>query len=93
MKVTSSTPRTNVTTDPIGHRSPQSGPASTGAGSASAVALSPTARALSALSDGANDIDMALVNRIRDDIAHGRLKIDTSRIADALIADIQSPKK
>ena len=93
MKVTSSTPRTNVTTDPIGNRSPQSGSAASSAGSASSVALSPTARALSALSDGSNDIDMALVNRIRDDIANGRLKIDTSRIADALIADIQSPKK
>ncbi|MCB5362811.1 flagellar biosynthesis anti-sigma factor FlgM [Pusillimonas sp. CC-YST705] len=51
-----------------------------------AVDLSDTARQLSALSSGAHDVDMQKVQAIRDAIASGQLKIDTSRIADSLLA-------
>lgn len=86
MKITPSTPRPPITPEAAASRTPL---ATGGDGRASAgaqVALSPTARALSALSDGSNDIDMARVSAIRDAIASGQLKIDTSRIADGLIA-------
>ena len=39
-----------------------------------------------ALQDGRNDIDVERVAAIRDAIAAGQFKIDTSRIADGLIA-------
>jgi negative regulator of flagellin synthesis FlgM len=39
-----------------------------------------------ALQDGSNDIDVERVAAIRDAIASGQFKIDTSRIADGLIA-------
>jgi len=52
---------------------------------AASVDLSAAARHLSAMQNGANDIDMAKVQELRDAIASGKLKIDTSRIADSLI--------
>ena len=39
-----------------------------------------------ALQDGSNDINVERVAAIRAAIASGQLKIDTSRIADGLIA-------
>ncbi|OZI32613.1 flagellar biosynthesis anti-sigma factor FlgM [Bordetella genomosp. 1] len=56
-----------------------------GAGS-SQVALSSASRQLLALQDGSADINVERVNAIRAAIASGQLKIDTSRIADSLIA-------
>lgn len=61
------------------------GAGSTGSGS-SQVALSSASRKLLALQDGANDINVERVAAIREAIASGQLKIDTSRIADGLIA-------
>lgn len=85
LKITPNSPRTGLVTDTNNPRAP--GIASDSRSSnAAKVAFSPTARALSALSDGSSDIDMARVAEIRDAIAAGNLKIDTSRIADGLIA-------
>nr|WP_082308220.1 flagellar biosynthesis anti-sigma factor FlgM [Achromobacter sp. DMS1] len=48
--------------------------------------MSSASRKLLALQDGANDINVERVAAIREAIASGQLKIDTSRIADGLIA-------
>jgi len=57
-----------------------------GGGKAAAVDLSSAARHLANLQGGENDIDVAKVQELRAAIASGDLKIDTSRIADSLIA-------
>lgn len=60
-----------------------------GAGSPAAsqeVDFSAAARQLNSLQDSAGDVDMQKVSTLRDAIASGQLKIDTSRIADSLIA-------
>ena len=85
MKITPNSPRTGLLTDTNNPRAAGVTGDSRAPGTAK-VALSPTARALSSLSDGSSDIDMARVAEIRDAIAAGNLKIDTSRIADGLIA-------
>lgn len=54
--------------------------------SSSQVALSSASRKMLALQDGSNDINVERVAAIRAAIASGQLKIDTSRIADGLIA-------
>lgn len=50
------------------------------------VDLSATAKLLQQLQSSDNDIDIERVQAIKDAIAAGKLKIDTSRIADSLIA-------
>lgn len=56
------------------------------AASSAQVALSPASRKMLALQDGSNDIDVERVAAIRAAIASGQIEIDTSRIADGLIA-------
>jgi len=53
---------------------------------AASVDLSAAARNLAALQNTDNDIDMAKVQQLRDAIASGQYKVDTSRIAESLIA-------
>lgn len=68
---------------------PASGGAAAAAGGgekAAAVDLSAAARHLAGLQGSENDINVAKVQELRDAIASGKLKIDTSRIADNLIA-------
>ncbi|NLZ12123.1 flagellar biosynthesis anti-sigma factor FlgM [Neopusillimonas aromaticivorans] len=60
--------------------------ASSGASGKSPVDLSSTARHLSSLENGDNDIDMAKVQQIRDAIAAGQLKVNPERIADSLLS-------
>jgi len=52
---------------------------------APSIALSPTARALSHLSDTGDDINVQNVQFLRDAIASGELKVNASRIADGLL--------
>lgn len=52
----------------------------------SAVDLSPAARQLASLQNSDHDINLERVQQLRDAIAAGQLKIDPSRIADALLA-------
>lgn len=59
---------------------------SAGGGQAASVDLSPAARNLAALQNSDGDINMAKVQELRDAIASGQYKVDTSRIADSLIA-------
>jgi len=49
------------------------------------VTISATSTKLLALHQGDDDIDMERVKALRDAIASGQLRIDTSRIADGLI--------
>lgn len=87
MKITSSTLKT-----PLAERSSAlpnqtrnaygSGPAATG----QEVGFSAAARQLNSLQDNSHDVDMQKVQALRDAIASGQLKVDTSRIADSLIA-------
>lgn len=85
MKISSSSPQTKLSA--LGSaRESRSQAVSGQAQSGQAVDLSATARQLSALSSGAHDVDMQKVQAIRDAIAKGELKIDTSRIADSLLA-------
>ena len=60
--------------------------AASGGGGKAAVDLSAAARHLANLQSGDNDIDVAKVQELRAAIASGDLKVDTSRIADSLIA-------
>lgn len=53
---------------------------------AASVDLSAAARHLAALQNSDHDIDMAKVQALRDAIASGQYKVDTSRIAESLIA-------
>jgi len=55
-------------------------------GAKRAVHISPAAQQLSSLESGDTDVNLARVNEIRSALASGSLKIDTSRIADGLIA-------
>ena len=85
MKISSSTPQAKLPVlGSVRESRPQA--ASGQAQSGGAVDLSATARQLAALSSGAHDVDMQKVQAIRDAIASGQLKIDTSRIADSLLA-------
>ena len=52
--------------------------------SSAQVAISDSSKKMLEQQDG--DIDMARVDALRDAIANGKLRIDTSRIADGLIA-------
>ncbi|MYZ44900.1 flagellar biosynthesis anti-sigma factor FlgM [Schauerella aestuarii] len=86
MKINASTPRVAVPSELVTSRSESvSGAQSASTGSAQ-VALSAASRRMLALQDGSNDIDVERVAAIRDAIASGQFKIDTSRIADGLIA-------
>ena len=53
---------------------------------AASVDLSATARQLQQLQSSDNDINIERVQEIKDAIAAGKLKVDTNRIADSLIA-------
>lgn len=90
MKITSNPLKSQLASSIAATRSPRSGsdaPAATaGGGKAAAVDLSAAARHLASLQNGENDIDVAKVQELRAAIASGNLKIDTSRIADSLIA-------
>lgn len=56
-----------------------------GAGATSTVALSSTARHLSALSNSENDVNLVKVAEIRQALKDGTLVISPERIADGLI--------
>lgn len=85
MKISSSSPHAKLAALGTARESrPQATPGQSQPGNA--VDLSDTARQLAALSSGAHDVDMQKVQTIRDAIASGQLKIDTSRIADSLLA-------
>ncbi len=90
MKITSNTLKSQLAGSIAATRNarPATGAAtaSGGGGKAAAVDLSSAARHLASLQNGDNDIDVAKVQQLRDAIASGSLKIDTSRIADSLIA-------
>ncbi|HRK84215.1 MAG TPA: flagellar biosynthesis anti-sigma factor FlgM [Alcaligenes faecalis] len=53
------------------------------------VDFSAAARQLNSLQDSSADVDMKKVQALRQAIAAGELKIDTSRIADSLIASVR----
>jgi len=57
-----------------------------GGGIKRTVDISPAAQQLSNLQSGDADVNLARVNEIRSALATGSLNIDTSRIADGLIA-------
>ena len=90
MKISSTPVKSQLASSIAATRSarPASGGAAGAGGGekAAAVDLSPAARHLAGLHNGENDIDVAKVQELRDAIASGKLKIDTSRIADNLIA-------
>jgi len=91
LKITPNTLKSQLASSIAASRGPRApgGEATAGGGGgkkASAVDLSAAARHLSSLQSGDNDIDVAKVQELRDAIASGNLKIDTSRIADSLIA-------
>lgn len=58
-------------------------------GSTNEVDFSAAARQLNSLQDSSADVDMQKVQALREAIAAGELKIDTSRIADSLIASVR----
>lgn len=90
MKITSNTIKSQLAGSIAASRGPRAASseaaAGGGGGKAAAVDLSAAARHLAALQNGEHDIDMAKVQELRDAIASGTLKMDTSRIADSLIA-------
>ena len=89
MKITSNTIKSQLASSVAATRNTRgaSGNATAaGGGKASAVDLSSAARHLAGLQNGEHDIDVAKVQELRNAIASGNLKIDTSRIADKLIA-------
>ena len=53
------------------------------------VDFSAAARQLNSLQDSSADVDIKKVEALREAIAAGELKIDTSRIADSLIASVR----
>ena len=87
MKINSTTNRP-ISPDAVSPRAESAVAQAYGAGGASSsqVALSSASRKMLALQDGSNDINVERVAAIRAAIASGQLKIDTSRIADGLIA-------
>lgn len=90
MKITSNTLKSQLANSIAATRGKRSSgdeaAATGGGGKAAAVDLSSAARHLAGLQGGDNDIDVVKVQQLRDAIASGQLKIDTSRIADSLIA-------
>ena len=58
-------------------------------GSTNEVDFSAAARQLNSLQDSSADVNMKKVEALRQAIAAGELKIDTSRIADSLIASVR----
>lgn len=66
-----------------------SSPATPSSSASSAIDLSATARVLSNLQNGDNDINAARVDEIRAAITAGQLKIDSSRVAGGLIASVR----
>ena len=89
MKITSNSLKTQLASSVAatrGARNAGGNSAAAGGGKAAAVDLSPAARHLAGLQNGEHDIDVAKVQELRNAIASGNLKIDTSRIADKLIA-------
>ncbi|HZH56220.1 MAG TPA: flagellar biosynthesis anti-sigma factor FlgM [Burkholderiaceae bacterium] len=90
MKITPNPIKSQLAGSIAATRTPRGGSgaasAAGGGGKAAAVDLSAAARHLAALHNGENDIDVAKVQELRDAIASGNLKIDTSRIAESLIA-------
>ncbi|MCQ9615981.1 flagellar biosynthesis anti-sigma factor FlgM [Paenalcaligenes niemegkensis] len=92
MKVTPNS-ITHTASERISSTRPSTGAAAYGQSSGTAggekaanVDLSSTARQLQQLQSSENDINIEHVQAIKDAIAAGKLKIDTSRIADSLIA-------
>jgi negative regulator of flagellin synthesis FlgM len=96
LKITS-TPLNNTAASSVASARPdsiaRSGALQSAAGAAGggkgAVDLSAAARHLSGLENTDNDINIERITQIRDAIASGQLKIDTSRIADSLIASVR----
>ncbi|WP_144641627.1 flagellar biosynthesis anti-sigma factor FlgM [Bordetella genomosp. 13] len=94
MKINTSSPSVAAKTvnlrteNPVAQAYGASSTSQSGKGS-SHVALSSASRQLLALQEGGSDINVERVNAIRAAIASGELKIDTSRIADSLIASAQ----
>lgn len=90
MKITSTPLKNQLASSIAASRSPRAdkggAPAGAGGGGKAAVDLSPAARHLANLHNSENDIDVAKVQELRAAIASGELKVDTSRIADSLIA-------
>ena len=62
------------------------GSSAQGAEKAASVDFSSAARHLAKLQNADGDINMAKVQELRNAIASGQYKVDTSRIADSLIA-------
>jgi len=89
LKITSNTIKSQLANSVAATRNTPkaSGNATAAGGSkAAAVDLSAAARHLASLQNGEHDIDVAKVQELREAIAAGNLKVDTSRIADKLIA-------
>lgn len=89
MKITSNTLKSQLASSVAATRNARvasGGPAPAGGEKAASVDLSATARHLASLQNSDNDIDVAKVQELRDAIASGQLKFDTSRIASGLIA-------
>jgi flagellar biosynthesis anti-sigma factor FlgM len=89
LKITSNTIKSQLASSVAATRNTRAASGSAtaaGGGKAAAVDLSAAARHLAGLQNGEHDIDVAKVQELRDAIASGTLKIDTSRIADKLIA-------
>ena len=89
MKITSNTLKSQLASSVAATRNARAAsgaPTGGGGEKAAAVDLSAAARHLAGLQNSENDIDVAKVQELRDAIASGQLKIDTSRIASGLIA-------
>ena len=90
MKITSNTLKSQLASSIAASRTQRAAKGDTATGAAgggkAAVDLSAAARHLAGLQNGENDINVAKVQELRAAIASGDLKIDTSRIADSLIA-------
>lgn len=85
MKITSS-PNNPAVNAISGARAPAGTPSGSNAPGKNPVELSPAARQLAVLQNGDNDVNLERVQEIRDAIAAGKLKVDTGRIADSLLA-------
>ncbi|MFT9637119.1 flagellar biosynthesis anti-sigma factor FlgM [Alcaligenes phenolicus] len=69
--------------------SPRARHAYNNSSSTNEVDFSAAARQLNSLQYSSADVDMKKVEALREAIAAGELKIDTSRIADSLIASVR----
>lgn len=85
MKITSTTNNSAINTVPTARTANGASSASNTPGK-STVELSPAARQLATLQNSDNDVNLERVQEIRDAIASGKLKVDTERIADSLLA-------